>query len=170
MEVRTLCLAQQSGGTGSALADKTATCCFRGEVLRGRSRKARQGASGHPRRATILPVRDMTRTGDDEDGSKADSCRRIWRRSANGLAKAEAARLPQSAMHCRRVQELEVLPAPGKAFLRAVVQRAKMPAREDEPASRLPCYRRPSRRQRGRATLIKMIRRGRACRQVIDFQ
>ena len=143
-------------------ADKTGRPCQGGgEVLRSRSRKTRQGAPGHPRSwrpSCQHRIRQgLRRRRWQQSGPAADLAKVAGERD---LAKAEAVKIAaeRDALQ-KRVQELEALPAPGKAFLRAVAKGEDAGA-EDEPASKVA----PVIDHRGdineAATLIKMIRAG----------
>jgi hypothetical protein len=98
---------------------------------------------------------------DDEDGSKADTAADLAKVAGErDLAKAEAVKIAaeRDALQ-KRVKELEALPAPGKAFLRAVAK-GEDTGTDDDPASKVA----PVIDHRGdineAATLIKMIRAG----------
>lgn len=155
-------LAQQSAGPDLVLADKTGDLAKAGAKFSAAAREKLAKAHQAIREAgDHLASTGYDKDCDDEDGSKADAAADLAKVAGElDLAKAEAVKIAaeRDALQ-KRVQELEALPAPGKAFLRAVAKGEDAGA-EDEPASKVA----PVIDHRGdineAATLIKMIRAG----------
>ena len=155
-------LAQQSAARDLALADKTGDLAKAGAKFSAAAREKLAKAHQAIREAgDHLASTGYDKDCDDEDGSKADAAADLAKVAGElDLAKAEAVKIAaeRDALQ-KRVQELEALPAPGKAFLRAVAKGEDAGA-EDEPASKVA----PVIDHRGdineAATLIKMIRAG----------
>lgn len=155
-------LAQQSAGPDLVLADKTGDLAKAGAKFSAAAREKLAKAHQAIREAgDHLASTGYDKDCDDEDGSKADAAADLAKVAGElDLAKAEAVKIAaeRDALQ-KRVQELEALPAPGKAFLRAVAKGEDTGA-EDEPASKVA----PVIDHRGdineAATLIKMIRAG----------
>ena len=155
-------LAQQSAARDLALADKTGDLAKAGAKFSAAARDKLAKAHQAIREAgDHLASTGYDKDCDDEDGSKAEAAADLAKVAGElDLAKAEAVKIAaeRDALQ-KRVQELEALPAPGKAFLRAVAKGEDAGA-EDEPASKVA----PVIDHRGdineAATLIKMIRAG----------
>ena len=155
-------LAQQSAGPDLVLADKTGDLAKAGAKFSAAAREKLAKAHQAIREAgDHLASTGYDKDCDDEDGSKAEAAADLAKVAGElDLAKAEAVKIAaeRDALQ-KRVQELEALPAPGKAFLRAVAKGEDAGA-EDEPASKVA----PVIDHRGdineAATLIKMIRAG----------
>ena len=154
--------AQQSAGPDLVLADKTGDLAKAGAKFSAAAREKLARAHQAIREAgDHLASTGYDKDCDDEDGSKAEAAADLAKVAGElDLAKAEAVKIAaeRDALQ-KRVKELEALPAPGKAFLRAVAKGEDAGA-EDEPASKVA----PVIDHRGdineAATLIKMIRAG----------
>lgn len=155
-------LAQQSAGPDLVLADKTGDLAKAGAKFSTAAREKLAKAHQAIREAgDHLASTGYDKDCDDEDGSKADTAADLAKVAGErDLAKAEAVKIAaeRDALQ-KRVKELEALPAPGKAFLRAVAK-GEDTGTDDDPASKVA----PVIDHRGdineAATLIKMIRAG----------
>ena len=155
-------LAQQSAGPDLVLADKTGDLAKAGAKFSAAAREKLAKAHQAIREAgDHLASTGYDKDCDDEDGSKAEAAADLAKVAGElDLAKAEAVKIAaeRDALQ-KRVKELEALPAPGKAFLRAVAK-GEDTGTDDDPASKVA----PVIDHRGdineAATLIKMIRAG----------